>query len=441
MRRVITGLVGLLVLVGAVGWTHGATAVTGPVVNVDYAQLNFDYASSVNLYSQTVALSQRCTTTAATNCVGKNDGDEVLFKNVITAEGIVVDAAVTTKDIGLGTEIRYYEVRDNAQWKANPEYFWINNGFAANTASRSQFEIAFFQSGTHTATEYGTPVTLLNVQVSAIELDNSQYAAFTGADAFTLSTPTRLTPVPTGGDWMRFQAAAGNSQDNEAPEHRVVLTYKELQKFSVEFGKGRGSATNATYALMFEAASFEGYDTTTTLIDEPEDPKPEVVTPEEIGLEPGTEIVEIGTNDCQATLVNGNIAFVASPVCSGPEDLELVIREPGSSTEKDVNVNLQVGLEQKPMRPLGLPETIPSTGSTVIVDHKVVTNAGKVARVSATCQPYLRGDSTPCVLTRSHGVVTLATNGFHGDVMVKLRARADDEFGKYLKVKTYSTQR
>jgi hypothetical protein len=190
---------------GAVAYTDGASitptsdttlyaiwTTSGPVVNVDFDELNFDFATALHV--------------VGTN--GKSLNDKVLFRNVTTKAGVQVDALVTTEVLS-GATITNYESGTGAGGATS--YFQVDAAITA-TNGYAQFKFDFYQHGvagtagdpcktTNTTCTGATKVNLKNVNVSAIDIDYYQWNDFTAVESYTLAgnSQTKLLECPIPG--------------------------------------------------------------------------------------------------------------------------------------------------------------------------------------------------------------------------------------------------
>lgn len=201
------------------------TATTTQIAcDVRFEELNFDYAKAVNKVG-----------------TGKVKGDKVLFREVLPGSRCSgVDALVTTETI-TNAKIVNYEAGaraggDNSFFQADVD-ITASNGFA-------EFSFSFYESGT-----YGTgnpkPVILQNVKVTAIDIDAYQFNDLSNFNSYTLASTTRLTVNPKPSAFpasARFQGPAGS--DSNSPRDQVVVTYAQVDVFSVKFGRSTSGSPN-----------------------------------------------------------------------------------------------------------------------------------------------------------------------------------------------------
>ena len=119
---------GALTIIGAQISAEAATT-----LNLNYAELNFDYASHTN-----ITAGVNCVDSTA-NCVGKNQGDAVLFTNVATVDGTVIDALVTTSAL-VNSTIGRYEVGASAG--GSNSYFQVDSAVTATGGTRPSLSIS-----------------------------------------------------------------------------------------------------------------------------------------------------------------------------------------------------------------------------------------------------------------------------------------------------------
>ena len=230
-------------------------------VNVQFDELNFDYANVVQV--------------VGTN--GKNLNDKVLFLNVTTKGGVQVDALVTTLTLSSAT-IANYESGTGAGG-AN-SYFQADVDIAAANGY-AEFKFDFYQHGvsgasgnpctsSNTSCTGATKVKLQNVNVSAIDIDYNQWNDFTAVESYTVAgnSQTKLfeCPIPGSGTCtartapssfpanMRFQGSADTARTND-PVDMAIVTYAEIETFRIKFGRSASGKPNY-YGVAFKALSW-----------------------------------------------------------------------------------------------------------------------------------------------------------------------------------------
>lgn len=226
-----------------------AASAAGSELNINFAQIVFDYDNHTNINPVDPNCSLDDT---SAYCVGKDPGDIVRFNNAVTAGGVSVDAVIETIAT-VDTRIRRYEVSSSSKVLANPSWFWTNLGVdeAGGVAS---FRLSFFRSGTYTGPGTGEAVTLRNVGLTAGDLNAEQFAQFSEVQGYALTTDTELTYDPSLG---RF-TSSNTSDEAEFPErYQVVLTYSSLSSLTFGFGRARTSSSS-NFALSGLRLPFDG---------------------------------------------------------------------------------------------------------------------------------------------------------------------------------------
>lgn len=238
-RRVVGFLVACLAVVTAmVGLATPAMA--DPPVNVNFQQLIFNPANVTNI-----------------NGDGKNNGDLVLWKDVITVNGVTVDALVSTTLSN--TTVATY----GTGGAGVPGDFRVNLVFASTSAT-ADFGFSYFRSGTYPSAP--VPLSLENVQVTAKDIDLRQFNSFTGARGYTTSSPTNLTITKTPADpatWpsdLKFAGAIGDRFDD--PKDQAVVSYDSVASTTVTMGRPVASATPQFFALTWKFVGFGASGTT-----------------------------------------------------------------------------------------------------------------------------------------------------------------------------------
>lgn len=183
-----------------------------------------------------------------TTCVGMQVGDIVRFNSVAVVGSTVVDAVVTTT-VCTDASLTRYEVSQS--WASNNEYFKVRQSITAGGMCSYRFD--FFVGGTYSGPGTGSPLTLRDVQMTALEIDNRQWVQFSHFDGYTLSADSKLTYEPAN---KRFQSTNDDGSLDSVP-FQVVVTFASLQSVTVGFGRQTSASTN-NFALAFEALPFGG---------------------------------------------------------------------------------------------------------------------------------------------------------------------------------------
>jgi hypothetical protein len=170
---------------------------------------------------------------------------------------------------------------------------------------------------------------------------------------------------------------------------------------------------------------------------------PTIIDPiKESGADPDSTITSVdepqhGTVD----VVDDRVIYTPDEGFRGKDTIVVFITEPNDHVIKSI-LRVVTGREQVPVAPLGLPKQLASVGSTVLIDHGVLTNAGQYAKVKATCVEVLRtgktGDFTPCTVFKQGDKVSVTLTGIATvRVRVVISAPAKGKYGEFLKVRTY----
>lgn len=321
-RKPMAGVAALTLLVALV-------VVTGPApsgaaeVDLDFAPLVFDYADHTNISPTT----PDCTGSSA--CVGKSVGDIVRFNGVATVSEIVIDAVVTTTSCTSASVTRY-EV--SSSWTSDNDYFRVRQDISAGGMCTYRFD--FFVGGTWTGPGTGTPLTLRNVRLTALEIDNRQWVQFSEFDGYTLTTDSELTYDPVN---HRFQSSNEDGELDSAP-FQVIVTFMSMQSVTVGLGRQTSADTN-NFALAFQALPFDGHDTIdhgTVIAETPDpidegDPAPEIgwtteppVDPSVWTVPPSCAVHAPGDATFSTPLVGPLTAGVYVTHCSGGESTSFV---------------------------------------------------------------------------------------------------------------------
>lgn len=228
--------------------TSLATLITTPVmadannvVDVNFNQLYFDYSKTQNIVGD-----------------GKNDGDQVLWKDLITVDGVTVDALVSTT-LDAGVSVYSY----GSGGAGAPGDFQVNT-IIATANNSAHFSFTFFRSGSYPFNPVA--LTLENVQITAKDIDARQSNSFSGIWGYTTSNSTRLVVTQTTpGFWptdVMFSSGIGGGVD--APEDQAVASYGLVTTTTIAMSRSIGNAlTQQFFALTWKYASF-GTSTTTS---------------------------------------------------------------------------------------------------------------------------------------------------------------------------------
>lgn len=251
------------------------TVTTNLTVNVNFTELNFDYSNITVLKKLNVAAGDSTlagTTVSATNSTGKAVGDRIIFKNVTTRDGVIVDAVVTTQRV-TGATVKNYESGTGAGG-AN-SYFQADVDISAANGY-AEFKFDFYERSASLEANCNasvsctgsTKVVLQNVNVSAIDIDYYQWNDLTGVTSYTMASTTQLKecPIPGSGTCttrtapanfpadIRAQGSSSTQRTND-PVDMIIANYGSIETFSIKFGRDRSGSPNY-YGVAFKALSW-----------------------------------------------------------------------------------------------------------------------------------------------------------------------------------------
>ena len=155
------------------------------------------------------------------------------------------------------------------------------------------------------------------------------------------------------------------------------------------------------------------------------------------GAEP-TQVTQ--PDNGKAQINNGEISYTPEKGFVGTDEFTVTFTQKDGS-ETAVVVTVSVGKDQVPTPAITLPVKLVN-GTNLLLAKQVVTNAGNVVKVSATCSPLARmqprGDVRACVVVKQ-GLSTylrITTDEPIG-VTVNLTAPAVGKYSAYKQVKVY----
>ena len=177
---------------------------------------------------------------------GKNQGNVVLFDNVITIGGQVIDAVVTTTTI---TNVSTFDNYDDNSSDTN--FFSPKLTFGTNGGS-TLFNFKFIIGGSYVSSvNSGTPVELKNFYLNTYDIDGNgvgtnQYNEFQGYSTYELGGPTNLEVVSNSAqNLIKFRSTTNaNNTTTTSPLSRVRLTFANpVSSINVKIGaEGAGLA-------------------------------------------------------------------------------------------------------------------------------------------------------------------------------------------------------
>ena len=211
------------------------TVSTNQIVDVNWTELNFDYANKVNKVGTGTAVN-----------------DKVLFQNVTTRNGVCVDGVVTTKTLDRAN-VSAYDTGTHAGGTASNFEVDITTTAAGGSA---EFQFDFYVCGTYGTNGSGaTRVVLKNTGVTAIDIDYNQWNELTNFDSYTLASDTKLRECAIGTACntthqvpssypasLRFQGPS--SVDATIVQDQVVANYGSIDTFTIKMGNTTSNNPN-----------------------------------------------------------------------------------------------------------------------------------------------------------------------------------------------------
>ena len=169
---------------------------------------------------------------------------------------------------------------------------------------------------------------------------------------------------------------------------------------------------------------------------------PAVITAEDIpGAPADSTITKVDEpRNGTATIEDGSIIYTPKPDFRGTETITVTLVDRDGTIE-ELDVEIQVGVAQEPVRALNLPGKV-GKGTTVLLSKPVLTNAKQFAQATVECRPLLRtkiaGSLDDCRVQFSRGSVsvTVLTNEPIG-VRLTLFAPAKGKYTAYAFEKLY----
>ena len=228
-------LVTLLALSGLTLLSTGAKAAI--TLDVLSSTFNFDYPTNG---------------TTISGVSKETSGSIVKYSNVTgtPVDGVTIDAVVTMTlnnsailPIGSGAGNGTYDSPGKAG--SDAKFFQVDTSVSAAYGYAS-FKFDFYEGGTYTGPNTGTPVVLKNLSVTTIDIDGGQgycqYTDFTGFQSYYLSASSAIqvktnandpTHVPAG--VTRFFAGSCTSNSNRI-EDAAQVKFDAVSSFTTRFG-------------------------------------------------------------------------------------------------------------------------------------------------------------------------------------------------------------
>ncbi|MBD2846367.1 hypothetical protein IDH44_14275 [Paenibacillus sp. IB182496] len=180
------------------------------------------------------------------------------YTNVITKNGIQVDAIVTIEEMNSATLGAFDQSDPNATLhkRLNPQLSTSGEGTV-------RLKFAFINADTwDEGTLAGEPVFLKNFYLTAIDLDGSggtsEFVEASGFASYTTDSATQLTIVPPGSgethERTRFRGISGNLDGRDFENTAAVIMYYEYNVSSMEVVIGNtGTLSGRLFSINFGA--------------------------------------------------------------------------------------------------------------------------------------------------------------------------------------------
>ena len=154
-----------------------------------------------------------------------------------------------------------------------------------------------------------------------------------------------------------------------------------------------------------------------------------------VGFAPGLTVT-IGGQTCTNVVLTGSLEITCTAPAGAAGLASVVVTNPGGQAATLANAYTFAGLAQVPVNGcVVVPKSIPRTGTKVVLKANCVTNAGRKVKVTASCQPLLRGDLAYCSLLRNaKGKTWLRTRGYHLKITLVWSAPATATYAAYRQV-------
>ena len=195
---------------------------------------------------------------------GQKPGDIVLYKNVTTIGGVVIDCIVTTAAVNNVSSWDAYDqsAASGPNFNSNNDDFFSPQVSYGTGGGNIKFDFQFILGGSYIdASKTGTNITLQNVNANTFDIDGNgtagatQYNEFGGFSTSELGTTTNLNV--SYNNTTKLTRYTSNTATNTAtvidPKNRVRVNYNEMSDFSIVVGSnGPGLAY---FFLDFSAGS------------------------------------------------------------------------------------------------------------------------------------------------------------------------------------------
>jgi hypothetical protein len=141
---------------------------------------------------------------------------------------------------------------------------------------------------------------------------------------------------------------------------------------------------------------------------------------------------------------DNTVVYTPDPGYIGTDLIRTYVKDPTGEITV-VRTTVATGLEQKPVKPLGLPSSITPNRTVTLIDHVVRTNAGQNATVKAECRALTRmapaGGFSGCIVTRDGtSVMVTVTGATPYRVIVTVTAPAKGDYLPYAEARSYTVR-
>jgi hypothetical protein len=253
----------------------GSAPASAAEFDVNFQAMSFDEGTQARVLYRGFPSSGTTTNIAAggnAGNAGKQAGDRVLYKNVITINGTAIDALVKTVTISAGTTVNEF---DGGSAVSGADSLFQTDVQQSSNDEYVTFSFTFYVSGSYNPTsDSGTTAVLRNVLVNSYDLDgsgggsSSQYSEMTGFQSYRLSNQTTLSVSNPSPGKTRFQdtgVQSYNATNGAYTFGRVQVRYDYLSTFTVTHGVGsNGSGGTSYFALDFGPGLSAGTQNATT---------------------------------------------------------------------------------------------------------------------------------------------------------------------------------
>lgn len=167
-------------------------------------------------------------------------GQSLTYRGVVTVDGFVVDTVITVIAIEnlLNDEAEYTD--ENNTDPVLDGALDSDGNASPTTPGQVRYRMAFYHGSTYTAPGTGVPVTLLGLKVHVYDVDNRQFAEFSGFAGYQLATNTILTVTAGNSGRTRFAETNNTSTSRGSgtayTRGRVTVRFDAVASFEYAYG-------------------------------------------------------------------------------------------------------------------------------------------------------------------------------------------------------------